>query len=167
MGKHNKVSRKKYWKRRKKRFTGKELNEVECSSTYSLQEQNHGGLENDFDHADNASEDQTGRSFQKYLHTCDDDHENQNDHSPENSAFSSNNDSEEQNIVIDDELTSCSTDNEIEYSGKGLDLTDPKVIKLFAQPKPSEDPLWVNMFVYHRNKRKLLKQLRNPLGVKY
>lgn len=168
MGKHNKVSRKKYWKRRKKRFRGKELNEVECSLTYSLQEQNHGGLENDFDHADNASEDQTGRSFQKYLHTCDDDHENQNDHSPaENSPFSSNNDSEEQNIVIDDELTSCSTDNEIEYSGKGLDLTDPKVIKLFAQPKPSEDPLWVNMFVYHRNKRKLLKQLRNPLGVKY
>lgn len=168
MGKHNKVSRKKYWKRRKKRFTGKELNEVECSSTYSLQEQNHGGLENDFDHADNDSEDQTGRSFQKHLHTCDDDHENQNDHSPaENSPFSSNYDSEEQNIVIDDELTSCSTDNESEYSGKGLDLTDPKVIKLFAQPKPSEDPLWVNMFVYHRNKRKLLKQLRNPLGVKY
>ena len=169
MGKHNKVSRKNYWKRRKRRFTGKESNEVDCSSTYSLQEQNHGGLENDFDHADNDSEDQTGRSFQKYLDTCDDDHENQNNHSPENSPFSSNNDSEEQKIdgVVDDELTTCSTDNESEYSGEGLDLNDPRVIKLFAQPKPSEDPLWVNMFVYHRNKRKLLKQLRNPLGVKY
>ena len=145
------------------------MNEVECSSTYSMQEQNHGGLENDFDHANNDSEDQTLHSFQKYLDTCDDDHENQNDHSPENSPFSSNNDSEEQNIdgVVDNELTTCSTDNESEYSGKGLDLNDPKVIKLFAKPKPSEDPLWVNMFVYHRNKRKLLKQLRNRLAVKY
>ena len=108
-------------------------------------------------------------AFQRYLDTCDDDHENQHDHSPENSPFSSNNDSEEQNIdgVVDNELTTCITDNESEYSGKGLDLNDPRVIKLFAQPKPSEDPLWVNMFVYHRNKRKLLKQLRNRLAVKY
>ena len=91
MGKHNKVSRKKYWKRCKRRFTGKESNEVECSSTYSMQEQNHGGVENDFDHADKDSEDQTGLtcSFQNYLDTCDDDHENQNDRSPENSLISS------------------------------------------------------------------------------
>ena len=114
-----------------------------------MQEQNHGGLENDFDLADNDSEDQTGLSFQNYLDTSD-------------------NDSEEQNIdgVVEEELTTCSTDNESEYSYKCLDLNDPKVIKLFAQPKPTEDPLWVNMFVYHRNKRKLLKLLTNPLGVK-
>ena len=73
-------------------------------------------------------------AFQRYLDTCDDDHENQDDHSPENSPFSSNNDSEEQNIdgVVDNELTTCITDNESEYSGKGLDLNDPRVIKLFA-----------------------------------
>lgn len=114
----------------------KESNEVECFSTYSMQEQNHGGSENDF-------ENQTGRSFQNYLDTCDDDHGNQNAHSRESGPFSS--------------------DNESEYSGKCLDLSDPKVINFFAQSKPTEDPLWVNMFVYHRNKRNLLKQLRNPL----
>ena len=110
---------------------------------WNMQQQNHGGLENDVDHADNDSEDQTGRSFQKYLDTCDDDHENQNDHSPEKSPFSSNNDSEEQNIGgdVDDKLITCSTENESEYSGKCLDLNDPKVIILFAQPKPSKDPL--------------------------
>ena len=138
----------------------KESNEVECSSTYSMQEQNYGGSENDF-------KDQTGRSFQNYLDTCDDDHENQNAHSPESSPFSSDNDSEEQNIdgVVNGELTTCSNDNESEYSGKCLDLNDPKVINFFAQSKPTEDPLWVNMFVYLRNKRNLLKQLRNPLYV--
>ena len=100
-----------------------------------MQEQSHGGLENDFDHA--------ARSFQNYLDTCDVDHENQNDHSPENSPFLLDNDSEEQNIdgVVDDELTTCSSDNESGYSSKCLDLNDPMVIKLFAQPKPIEDPL--------------------------
>ena len=44
-----------------------------------------------------------------------------------------------------------------------LDLNDPKVIKMFAQPKPSEDPLYVSFYRYQRNKRKLLKLLRNPL----
>ena len=128
MGKHNKVSRKNYWKRRKRRFTGKESNEVQCSSSYSMQEQSNGGLENDFDHADNDSEDQAARSFQNYLDTCDVDHENQNDHSPENSPFLLDNDSEEQNIdgFVDDELTTCSSDNESGYSSKCLDLNDPK-----------------------------------------
>ena len=169
MGKHNKVNRKKYWKRRKRRFTGKGSSEVECSSPHSMEEQNDGGFENDFDHADNDSEDQTGhtctRSFQNYLDTSDSSSENQNDHSCEN--ISSDIDSEEQNIdgVVEDELTACSTDNDSEYSYECLNLNDPKVIKRFSQPKPTEDPLWVNMFVYHRNKRKLLKLLQNPLGV--
>ena len=44
-----------------------------------------------------------------------------------------------------------------------LDLDDHKVIKMFAQPKPSEDPLYVSFYHYQRNKRKLLKLLRNPL----
>lgn len=147
MGKHNKVNRKNYWKRRKRRFTGRG-NEEQCSSTCSKEEQNHGGLESDFDHADNDSEDQTGHSLQNYLDTSD-------------------NGSEYQNVNVADELTACSTDNESEHSDKCLDLNDPKVIKFFDQPKPTEDPLWVNMFVYQRHKRKLLKLLRNPLGVKY
>ena len=147
MGKHNKVNRKNYWKRRKRRFTGRG-NEEQCSSTCSKEEQNHGGLESDFDHADNDSEDQAGHSLQNYLDTSD-------------------NGSEYQNVNVADELTACSTDNESEHSDKCLDLNDPKVIKFFDQPKPTEDPLWVNMFVYQRHKRKLLKLLRNPLGVKY
>ena len=44
-----------------------------------------------------------------------------------------------------------------------LDVNDPKVIKMFAQPKPSKDPLYVSFYCYQRNKRKLLKLLRNPL----
>ena len=147
MGKHNKVNRKNYWKRRKRRFTGRG-NEEQCSSTCSKEEQNHGGLESDFDHADSDSEDQTGHSLQNYLDTSD-------------------NGSEYQNVNVADELTACSTDNESEHSDKCLDLNDPKVIKFFDQPKPTEDPLWVNMFVYQRHKRKLLKLLKNPLGVKY
>ena len=81
MGKHNKANRKKYWKRQKRRFTGKGSNEVQCSSTYSMKEQNHGDLQNDFDHADVGSEDQTGHSFQNYLDTSNNGSENQNDHS--------------------------------------------------------------------------------------
>ena len=166
MGKHNKVNRKNYWKRRKRRFTGRG-NKEQCSSTCSKEEQNHGGLESDFDHADNDSEDQTGHSLQNYLDTSDNGSEYQNDHSLENSLIPSVNDSEGQNVNVADELTACSTDNESEHSDKCLDLNDPKVIKFFDQPKPTEDPLWVNMFVYQRHKRKLLKLLRNPLGVKY
>lgn len=157
MGKHNKVNRKKYWKRRKRRFTGKGSSEVECSSPYSM--------------TLNDSEDQTGHtcSFQNYLDTSDSGSENQNDHSCKNNLTSSDIDSEEQNIdgVVKDELTACSTDNDSDYSHECLDLNDPKVIKRFSQSKPTEDPLWVNMFVYHRNKRKLFKLLQNPLGVKY
>ena len=106
-------------------------------------------------------------SLQNYLDTSDNGSEYQNDHSLENSLIPSVNDSEGQNVNAEDELTACSTDNESERSDKCLDLNDPKVIKLFDQPKPTEDPLWVNMFVYQRHKRKLLKLLRNPLGVKY
>ena len=167
MGKHNKVNRKNYWKRRKRRFTGRE-NE-QCPSTYSKEEQNHGGLESDFDHADNDSEDQIGHSLQNYLDTSYNGSEYENDHSLENSLIPSDNDNEEQNVdgVVEDELTASSTDNDSEHSYKCLDLNDPKVIKLFEQPEPTKDPLWVNMFMYQRHKRKLLKLLRNPLGVKY
>lgn len=77
MGKHNKVNRKNYWKRRKRRFTGRG-NEEQCSSTCSKEEQNHGGLESDFDHADNDSEDQAGHSLQNYLDTSDNGSEYQN-----------------------------------------------------------------------------------------
>ena len=120
MGKHNKVNCKKYWKRRKRRFTGKGSSEVECSSTYSMEEQNHGGLENDFDHADNDSEDQTGHtcSFQNYLDNSGSGTANRNDHSCENNLISADVDSVEQNIdgVVEDELMACSTDNDSEYS---------------------------------------------------
>ena len=44
-----------------------------------------------------------------------------------------------------------------------LDLTDHKVMKMFAHPKPSEDPLYVSFYHYQKNKRKLLKRLTNPL----
>ena len=49
------------------------------------------------------------------------------------------------------------------FMNRCLDLNDPKVIKMFAQPKPSEDPLYVSFYRYQRNKRKLLKLLGNPL----
>ena len=119
---------------------------MECSSPYSI--------------TLNDSEDQTSHtcSFQNYLDTSDSGSENQNDHRCKNNLISSDIDSEEQNIgVVEDELTACSTDNDSEYSHECLNLNYPKVIKCFSQPKPTEDPLWVNMFVYHRNKRKLLK----------
>ena len=44
-----------------------------------------------------------------------------------------------------------------------LDLTDPNLIKMFAQPKLSEDLLYVSFYRYQRNKRNLLKLLSNFL----
>ena len=60
-------------------------------------------------------------------------------------------------------VQSQSSDSGDSFLNRCLDLNDPKVIKMFAQPKRSEDPLNVSFYRYQRNKRKLLKLLRNPL----
>ena len=115
MGKHNKVCRKNFWKRRERRLKGRG-NQVECSTVSDKVEQTHFGLENDtVNHSDNNNKDQT-------------------DHGTQNSIDTSDNDSQEQNY---DGLTPVqhefATDEENE--GNYLDLNDPKVIKLFEQPK--------------------------------
>ena len=81
----------------------------------------------------------------------------------------------EQSDCTEEDQSTCSSvpeenNSSIEDNGSDsgdcyhcLDLTDPKVIKMFGQPKPSEDPLYVSFYRYQRNKRKLLKLLRNPL----
>ena len=59
MGKHNKVCRKNYWKRRESRLKGRG-NQVECSSVSDKVEQTHFGFESDtVNHSDNNNKDQT------------------------------------------------------------------------------------------------------------
>ena len=108
-------------------------------------ENNHGGL--DVIHTDKYdNQDLSDHSLTNDLDTSDNESENQS------ACGTSDTNSEEQS----DNVLSPASSERISESNYYLDINDPKVIKLFEQPKPSEDPLWVNFFLFQRHKRKLL-----------
>lgn len=92
------------------------------------------------------------------------------------SIIAANQDNREDYLATSDQKTEESNINNVEdrlcdeEESKGdlfLNKNDPKIIRLFEQPQPSKDPLWVNFFQFNRHRRKLLKMLRNPLGFKF
>ena len=92
------------------------------------------------------------------------------------SIIAANQDNREDYLATSDQQTEESNSNNVEdrlcneEESEGdllLNKNDPKVIRLFEQPQPSKDPLWVNFFQFNRNRRKLLKMLRNPRGFKF
>lgn len=126
-----------------------------CSAAFSEEEHNHGGL--DVFHTDKYdNQDLSDHSLTNDLDTSDNESENQS------ACGTSDTNSEKQS----DNVLPPANSERMSESNYYLDINDPKVIKLFEQPKPSEDPLWVNFFLFQRNKRKLLKLLENPLGIK-
>ena len=113
-----------------------------CSAAYSEEEHNHGGL--DVIHTDNDKQDLRDHRLINDLDTSDNESENQ-------SAFgTSDTNSEEQS----DNVFSPASSDRISESNFFLDINDPKVIRLFEQPKLSEDSLWVNFVLFQVNKRK-------------
>ena len=126
-----------------------------CSAAFRKEEHNHGGL--DVIHTDKYDyQDLSDHSLTNDLDTSDNESENQS------GCGTSDTNSQEQS----DNVLSPASSERISESNYYLDINDPKVIKLFEQPKPSEDPLWVNFFLFQRHKRKLLQLLENPLGIK-
>lgn len=142
------MCRKEYDKRRRKKKSRRRDYKEQCSSD-SKEEGNCSGSERDNNNCKDTDSESIIAANQKncedYLATSDQQTEESN----------SNN--------VEDRL--C---NEEDSKGElFLNQNDPKVIKLFEQPHPSKDPLWVNFFLFNRNRRKLLKMMRNPLGFKF
>lgn len=138
MGKHNKDKRKEYLKKRKRRLKDKR------SEVQYYTEQNDCTEEDQITCSSGPEENNSVQYTEKSDCT-------EEDQSTCTSVPEENNSSIGDNGSDSGDCYRC------------LDLTDPKVMKMFAHPKPSEDPLYVSFYRYQRNKRKLLKLLRNPL----
>ena len=139
MGKHNKDKRKEYLKRRKRK-----LKDKRTKMQYT-------------EESDCTEEDQSSCSSLPEENNSV--HYREESDCTEEDQTSCGSVSEKNNSSVEDN----GSDSGDSFMNHCLDLNDPKVIKMFAQPKPSEDPLYVSFYRYQRNKRKLLKLLRNPL----
>ena len=139
MGKHNKDKRKEYLKKRKRKLKDKRTKEQYTEESDCTEE----------DQSSCSSVPEKNDSVQ---------YREESDCTEEDQSICSSV-PQENNSSIEDN----GSDSGDSFMYRCLDLNDPKVIKMFAQPKPSEDPLYVSFYYYQRNKRKLLKLLRNPL----